>query len=77
MPVTEDSSGRLNSDPKTPAKSELSISFPTGSATTGDQQKDGALPGSDWFAVDKYPHAHFVATSVKANGPVPMGPRAR
>jgi polyisoprenoid-binding protein YceI len=61
--------GTIIFDPTNPATGHANVTIQTGSATTGDQQKDGALPGSDWFAVDKYPQAHFVATSVKANGP--------
>ncbi len=61
-------SGTIVFDPASPAAGHADVTIETGSATTGDQQKDGALPGSDWFAVDRYPAAHFVATSFKVNG---------
>jgi polyisoprenoid-binding protein YceI len=62
-------SGTIVFDPANPATGHADVTIVTGSATTGDQQKDGALPGSDWFAVAQYPAAHFVATAFKANGP--------
>ncbi len=61
-------SGTIVFDPANPTTGHADVSIQTGSATTGDQQKDGALPGSDWFAVDKYPAAHFVAKTFKGNG---------
>ena len=60
--------GTIVFDPANPAAGHADVTIDTGSAATGDQQKDGALPGSDWFAVDKFPQAHFVATSFKPNG---------
>jgi polyisoprenoid-binding protein YceI len=61
-------SGTIVFDPANPATGHADVTIETGSAATGDPQKDGALPGSDWFAVDRYPAAHFVATGFKANG---------
>jgi polyisoprenoid-binding protein YceI len=61
-------SGTIVFDPADPAAGHADVTIATASATTGDQQKDGALPDSDWFAVDKYPEAHFVATGFKATG---------
>jgi polyisoprenoid-binding protein YceI len=61
-------SGTIVFDPADPAAGHADVTMATASATTGDQQKDGALPDSDWFAVDKYPEAHFVATGFKATG---------
>ncbi len=58
-------SGTILFDPANPAAAHADVTIATGSATTGDQQKDGALPDSDWFAADKYPQAHFVATGFK------------
>ena len=59
-------SGTIVFDPASPAAGHADVTIMTGSAATGDQQKDGALPDSDWFATDKYPQAHFVATTFKA-----------
>jgi polyisoprenoid-binding protein YceI len=61
-------SGTIVFDPANPAAGHADVTIETGSATTGDQQKDGALPGSDWFAVNTFPTAHFVATGFKPNG---------
>jgi polyisoprenoid-binding protein YceI len=61
-------SGAIVFDPAAPGAGHADVTITTGSATTGDQQKDGALPDSDWFAADKYPQAHFVATTFKATG---------
>jgi polyisoprenoid-binding protein YceI len=61
-------SGTIVFDPAAPGAGHADVTIMTGSATTGDQQKDGALPDSDWFAADKYPQAHFVATAFKATG---------
>jgi polyisoprenoid-binding protein YceI len=61
-------SGTIVFDPANPQAGHADVTIETGSASTGDQQKDGALPGSDWFAADKYPTAHFVASSFKAVG---------
>jgi len=61
-------SGTIVFDPANPGAGHADVTIATGSATTGDQQKDGAMPDSDWFAADKYPQAHFVATTFKATG---------
>jgi len=61
-------SGIIVFDPASPGAGHADVTIETGSATTGDQQKDGAMPGSDWFAADKFPTAHFVATSFKSTG---------
>ncbi|WP_264785676.1 YceI family protein, partial [Gluconobacter cerinus] len=37
-------------------------------AVTGDQQRDGALPGKDWFNVAGFPSAVFDAQSFRAMG---------
>jgi polyisoprenoid-binding protein YceI len=61
-------SGTIVFDPASPAAGHADVTIATGSATTGDQQKDGAMPDSDWFATATYPQAHFVATGFKATG---------
>jgi polyisoprenoid-binding protein YceI len=38
------------------------------SVKTGDSDRDGALPGSDFFDVAKFPTAHFVTTGFRRNG---------
>lgn len=61
-------SGTIVFDPANPGAGHADVTIAMASAATGDQQKDGALPGSDWFAVDKFPTAEFKATSFKATG---------
>jgi polyisoprenoid-binding protein YceI len=61
-------SGTIVFDPATPGAGHADVTIATATATTGDQQKDGAMPDGDWFAADKYPQAHFVATGFKATG---------
>ena len=61
-------SGTIVFDPANPAAGHADVTIQTASAATGDQQKDGAMPGSDWFAADKFPTAEFKATSFKSTG---------
>ena len=61
-------SGTIVFDPANPGAGHADVIIQTASAATGDQQKDGAMPGSDWFAADKFPTAEFKATSFKATG---------
>ena len=55
--------GTIAFDPANPAHADVTID--TATATTGDSQKDGAMPGADWFAAQKFPQEHFVATGFK------------
>ncbi|MCB8875243.1 YceI family protein [Acidisoma silvae] len=61
-------SGTIVFDPANPGAGHADVIIQTASAATGDQQKDGAMPGSDWFAADKFPTAEFKAASFKAIG---------
>lgn len=61
-------SGTIVFDPANPGAGHADVTIAIASARTGDQQKDGAMPGSDWFAADKFPDATFKATSFKATG---------
>ncbi|MEO7917474.1 MAG: YceI family protein, partial [Dokdonella sp.] len=38
------------------------------SVTTGDSDRDGALPGDEFFNVDKFPKAHFVSRRFRQDG---------
>lgn len=58
----------IDFDPADPASAHARITVATGSATTGDQQKDEALPGADWFDVATFPQAVFEAKGFKAVG---------
>jgi polyisoprenoid-binding protein YceI len=54
-------------DPKT-ATGHVSVRIQTGSAVTGNADRDQALPGAPWFASGKYPTANFEASSFKNLG---------
>jgi polyisoprenoid-binding protein YceI len=50
------------------ATSKFDVEVDLASAKTGDKDRDGALPGSDFFNVAKFPKAHFVTTGFRQNG---------
>jgi polyisoprenoid-binding protein YceI len=55
-------------DPKALATSSVTAVIDTGSAGTGDQTRDEALPTADWFAVQTFPRAIFSASQFKVLG---------
>ncbi|KRF00348.1 polyisoprenoid-binding protein [Frateuria sp. Soil773] len=50
------------------AASKFDVTVDVASAKTGDSDRDGALPGSDFFDAAKFPQAHFVTTGFRQNG---------
>lgn len=50
------------------ASSKFDVQVDLSSAKTGDKDRDGALPGSDFFNAAKFPQAHFVTTGFRQNG---------
>lgn len=60
--------GTINFDPAHPGTGHAKITVDMASATTGDSQRDGALPGHDWFDVRAFPTAIFEVKSFKAKG---------
>ena len=50
------------------ATSKFDVDVALASVKTGDKDRDGALPGSDFFDVAKFPKAHFVTTGFRQNG---------
>ena len=48
--------------------SKFDVTVDLASAKTGDNDRDTALPGSDFFDVAKFPKAHFVTTAFHQNG---------
>ena len=50
------------------ATSKFDVDVDLASAKTGDNDRDGALPGADFFNVAKFPKAHFVTTAFRQNG---------
>lgn len=59
---------RIQFDPKSLGTSNVTAIIDTGSAITGDQTRDEALPTADWFAVQTFPRAIFSASQFKALG---------
>lgn len=55
-------------DPEHPETSRISVTVDLASATTGDTQRDTALPGKDWFDVGHFPQARFESTAVRRRG---------
>lgn len=49
-------------DPVKLADSSFDVTVDTTSAATGDDDRDGALPGADFFNATKYPQARYVST---------------
>ena len=55
-------------DPAHPEAAHVHVVIDTGSAATGDTQRDEALPDDDWFAAQKFPQAVFDATGFAPQG---------
>ena len=58
----------ISYDPAKVATSKFDVEVDLASAKTGDKDRDGALPGSDFFNVTKFPKGHFVTTGFHQNG---------
>ncbi len=56
-------------DPVNLAGSKVAAVIDTGSAKSGDQTRDEALPTEDWFSVKVFPRATFVSRKITAAGP--------
>ncbi|HUA80866.1 MAG TPA: YceI family protein [Dyella sp.] len=50
------------------ASSKFDVTVDLSSAKTGDNDRDSALPGADFFDVAKFPQAHFVTTAFHQQG---------
>lgn len=58
----------IDFDPAKPEAAHVTVTVDTGSAATGDQQRDEAMPGEDWFSAKSFPQAKFEATGFKPLG---------
>lgn len=58
----------ISYDPANLATSKFDVSVNLSSAKTGDDDRDGALPGPDFFDAAKFPRAHFVTTGFRRVG---------
>lgn len=61
-------SATIDYDPAKPQAAHVVVLVDTGSAATGDTQRDEAMPQSDWFDVKQFPQAKFEATGFKPLG---------
>lgn len=58
----------IDFDPAHPEAGHISATVDTASATTGDPQKDEALPGADWLDAAGFAKASFEAKGFTAKG---------
>jgi polyisoprenoid-binding protein YceI len=58
----------ISYDPANLAASKFDVTVDLASATTGDNDRDHALPGADFFDTAKFPQAHFVTTGFTKAG---------
>ncbi len=59
---------KIDFDPAHPDQGSADILIDLSSATTGDTQRDTALPQADWFDTAAFPQAHFAASHFSAKG---------
>jgi polyisoprenoid-binding protein YceI len=59
---------QIRFDPAHLDLSSVRVVIDTGSAATGDQSRDEALPTADWFAIQAFPRASFTSRSFKSLG---------
>lgn len=60
--------GTISFDPAHPESGHAKITVNMASAATGDSQRDGTLPGHDWFDAKAFPTALFEVKDFKAKG---------
>lgn len=51
------------------AHSVISVTVSPASVYAGNDDRDQALPGADWFDVRQFPEARFVTTTIRQTGP--------
>lgn len=61
-------SAAIRYDPAHLETSRFDVTVDTSSATTGDDDRDKALPGADFFNTMKYPQAHYATTGFRHAG---------
>lgn len=60
--------GIISFDPAHPESGHARITVDMASAATNDSQRDGALPGHDWFDTKTFPKAVFEVSTFRAKG---------
>ncbi len=59
-----DFSAEITFDPADLQNASIQVEIRTASASSGSAERDGALPGADWFDVANHPTATFTSTEV-------------
>jgi polyisoprenoid-binding protein YceI len=57
-------SAEISLDPEDLTTSSIAVRIDTASASSGSPERDGALPGADWFDVASHPEASFTSTAI-------------
>ena len=60
--------GAISFDPDHLDTSHIAVTVDLASAATGDQQRDAALPGKEWFDAAQFPRAKFETTAIRKKG---------
>jgi polyisoprenoid-binding protein YceI len=58
----------IDFDPDHPETGKIAATVDIASASTGDGEKDGMLPQSDWFDTSKFPQAQFTSAQIRKTG---------
>lgn len=58
----------IHFDPAHPQSGHATVTIDIASATTGDTQRDEAMPGADWFNAKQFPKAVFNAKRFESKG---------
>lgn len=58
----------IDFDPEKPETGKITATIDMASASAGSDERDSALPQSDWFDTSKFPQAVFTSTSIRKTG---------
>lgn len=58
----------LRFDPAHPEQGQINAVINTGSATSGDDERDVYLPQNDWFNIAAFPEAQFISDTILKTG---------
>ena len=64
----EDFTATITLDPADLEAASIRVEITTASANSGSAERDGALPGADWFDVATHPTASFTSSAVTKTG---------
>lgn len=58
----------IDLNPEDTSSAEIDVTIDLSSVSAGSKDRDGALPGKDWFHAKVHPEARFTSTDVQAMG---------